>query len=97
MKASGLMICKKVMEKRLGKMALSMRANIDKDKSMVMVGTYGATDQPMLVTGLITKSTDQVSTPGQINESTQECGKKTRCMDMDILSGQMVVSTKENL
>ena len=90
-------IFKKETEKRHGKTALSMRANIDKDKSMVMDGTYGVTAQPTLVIGSTTKSTDQASTPGQINESTQACGKKTRCMVMDTLSGQMVVNTKGNL
>ena len=83
MRANGLTIFKKETEKRHGKTALSMRANIDKDKSMVMDGTYGVTAQPTLVIGSTTKSTDQESTRGLTTESTPACGKRTRCMATD--------------
>ncbi len=76
------MICRKGLERRLGKITQFTKDSTAKDISMVTVFMYGVMVLHMTVNGSGAKYMGKEPTLGQMEGSILANGRKTRCMDL---------------
>ena len=77
------MICKKVSEKKHGKMGQFMKVIIVRVTSTAKAYMYGAMAPPTTESGATIRSMARVSTRGQTDANTLVNGKRIKCMAMD--------------
>ena len=93
MRESGEKINNTGMVLKDGQMELAIRDTMLMEKSMEKASSFGLTKALILVISLITTLKDKVFTSGQMEESTMETGKITKCKAMGLSHGLMEGST----
>ena len=83
MKDSGWMTCKKVLERRHGRIAQYTKASTVKVISMGVECMCGVMAQHMMENGSQVRFMDKELTHGLMDASTLANGRRTKCMDLD--------------